>query len=285
MLPAALKGSVTEALQGEAGTFFLKGNYYVFSRKLAAAPWTFINLFEKDDLAPYLSLARTTFGIAAVVLSSLLLLTWFALRQRSAEEALGESERKYREVFNATSEAIIIHEAATGAILDVNGPMLEMYGYPREEALRLSINDLSADEAPYSQAGALRLIRKADEGEPQVFEWRAKRKNGELFWVEVTLKSSVIGGQGRVLAVVRDVSERKRLQVENLEFKDRVIEEMKYHEGYVSEIAHRLRNPLQVLMGHLEHFDASNLTSEQKESLETLRRSLEKIEGGVKKLT
>ena len=46
------------------------------------------------------------------------------------------------------------------------------------------------------------------------------------------------------------------LQLTSFIGREQVIEEMKYHEGYVSEIAHRLRNPLQVLMGHLEHFDA-----------------------------
>ena len=45
-----------------------------------------------------------------------------------------------------------------------------------------------------------------------MFEWRSRRKNGELFWNEVTLRGTRIAGQDRVLAVVRDVSERRRAE-------------------------------------------------------------------------
>ncbi len=62
-------------------------------------------------------------------------------------------------------------------------------------------------EAPYSQDDAVRWIRKAAEGEPQLFEWLAKDKNGKSFWVEVNLRRAVIGGQDRILAVVRDTTE------------------------------------------------------------------------------
>jgi PAS domain S-box-containing protein len=43
-----------------------------------------------------------------------------------------------------------------------------------------------------------------------LFEWRAKRKNGELFWDETNLKRATIGGKDCILAVVRDITERKR---------------------------------------------------------------------------
>ena len=51
-------------------------------------------------------------------------------------------------------------------------------------------------------------VTKAVAEGPQVFEWRARKKNGELFWVEVALKSATINGQRRILAVVRDITER-----------------------------------------------------------------------------
>jgi PAS domain S-box-containing protein len=132
------------------------------------------------------------------------------VRNRAAE-ALRESERNYREIFNATGEAIFLDEAPTGRLLDVNNSMLVMYGYDsKEEVLRGNIGDLSANVPPYTQEEADRRVRLAVEEGPQIFEWLARKKNGELFWVEVSLRSSTIGGQGRILAVVRDISERKR---------------------------------------------------------------------------
>jgi PAS domain S-box-containing protein len=47
---------------------------------------------------------------------------------------------------------------------------------------------------------------------PQSFEWLCKRKNGELFWAEVVLSATSIGGAGRVLAVVRDITKRRQAE-------------------------------------------------------------------------
>ncbi len=133
-------------------------------------------------------------------------------QRQQAEEALRRSERNYREIFNATNEAIFVHDAVTGAILDVNQSMLNMYGFSADEVRRLTINDVSSGDPPYSEQEAIQWIQKACTLGPQVFEWRSKRKNGELFWAEVSLRSTSIGGEGRVLAVERDISERKRLE-------------------------------------------------------------------------
>jgi PAS domain S-box-containing protein len=133
--------------------------------------------------------------------------------RKRTEEALKESEQNYREIFNATSEAILIQEAPGGRLLDVNTSMLEMYGYDsKEEVLRSTIGDLSSKVPPYTQAEALGRVQQSIKEGPQVFEWLARKKSGELFWVEVSLRSSRIGGQSRLLGVVRDVTERKRTE-------------------------------------------------------------------------
>ncbi|MDO9303516.1 MAG: GAF domain-containing protein [Anaerolineales bacterium] len=137
-------------------------------------------------------------------------------RTHELEQALADlqkSERKYREIFNATTEAIFIHAVPGGELLHVNETMLRMYGYAtEEEALSESIGQLGTNAAPYSQQDAYEKMRKALEDGAQVFEWLAKRKTGELFWTEVSLRSSQIGGEGQILAVVRDITERKQAE-------------------------------------------------------------------------
>ncbi len=133
-------------------------------------------------------------------------------KRKRAEESLIESERNYREIFNATNDAVFVHNIETGAIVDVNQTMCEVFGYTYEEALKLDVGDLSQGEPPYTQEYARRWVNKTVEEGPQLFEWYAKRKNGELFWSETNLKHAVIGGQDRVLAVVRDITERKQAE-------------------------------------------------------------------------
>ena len=145
-------------------------------------------------------------------------------RRREAEKALKESGATYRAIFDAANDAIFVHDMETGDIFDVNRKMCEMYGYTREEALELNVETISSGEPPYTQEDALRWIRKAVEGEPQLFEWRGKNKEGHLFWVEVNLKRATIAGEDRLLAIVRNIDERK-LSEERVRFLSSVVEQ------------------------------------------------------------
>jgi PAS domain S-box-containing protein len=126
------------------------------------------------------------------------------------KEALEAGERNYREIFDSTSEAIFIHDAATGRILDVNEAVLRTYGFDaKEEILSRGIGELSAPEAPWGEAAAQAKIRLAVEEGPQTFEWKALKKDGTAFWMELAIRTTRIGGENRILAVGRDISERK----------------------------------------------------------------------------
>ena len=118
-------------------------------------------------------------------------------------------EADLREIFHSVNDAIFLHDARTGEILDVNETMTEMYGYSRAEARELTVEDLSAGEPPYTQERALEYTRRAAEGTPQVFEWLASDSAGERFWVEVNLHAARVGDEDRVLATVRDIHDRK----------------------------------------------------------------------------
>ncbi|MHC4365579.1 MAG: PAS domain-containing sensor histidine kinase, partial [Planctomycetota bacterium] len=131
---------------------------------------------------------------------------------RRAEEDLRKSEASYREIFDAANDAIFVHDPETGAILDSNRRMCEMFGYSQGEVRKLSVEDLSSGEDPYTQAEAMRWINKVVKGKPEFFEWRCKNKAGELFWAEVGLKRVVLAGKERVLAVIRDITKRKKAE-------------------------------------------------------------------------
>ena len=131
--------------------------------------------------------------------------------RKQAEEALRVSEANYRTIFDSANDGLFIQCAESGAILDVNQRVLEMYKYRYDEILRLNIGELSAYSAGYTQERAMEVGRRAASGEPQLVEWLALAKDGTQFWVEVSLKKVILGGKNRLLAVVRDISERKRV--------------------------------------------------------------------------
>lgn len=118
----------------------------------------------------------------------------------------------YSAIFNAANDAIFVHDIETYRIIDVNQKACEMYCYQKEEMLRARLSDLSADVGFYTEESAFKFLEMASKGEPQLFEWMAKDKIGRVFWVEVNLKRAVVAGKYNLLAVVRDITERKQTE-------------------------------------------------------------------------
>ena len=121
-------------------------------------------------------------------------------------------ETDYSAIFNAANDAIFINDIEAQQIVDVNEKACEMFCYPREEMLKLGIKDLSINEAPYAEEERMKLFDKAAAGSPQLFEWVAKDKADRPFWIEINLKRAVIGGKYRLLAIVRDINDRKQTE-------------------------------------------------------------------------
>ena len=197
--------------------------------------------------------------------------------RKQAELALRASERNYREIFNATNEAIYVHDADSGAILDVNETMLRTSGCSYEEALQLGIGDLSQGDPPYSREDAAAWVRKAAQEGPQLFEWLSRDRDGRVYWEEVNLKLAVIGGERRVLAVVRDISERKKAEEQVRQHLSELTRA--WHASTLGEmasgLAHELNQPLCAIL----NYSNACLRLSHKENLpaDTLRDSVGQI--------
>ena len=157
-------------------------------------------------------------AIAALALVAIPLVWSWTLRKqvyqrtralRKSEEATRASHAKLQAVFDTTNDAIFFQDLSTGAILDVNQRASDLYGYTQEELLGREVVDLSSGVHPYTQESALGWIQRAAAGAPQSFEWHARTKAGQLFWVEVNIRRASLGGQEQIIASVRDITQRK----------------------------------------------------------------------------
>ncbi len=126
--------------------------------------------------------------------------------QKQNERAIVESEKSYRGLFNNASDAIYI-QAKNGSFLDVNESVTVMYGYPREFFIGKSPADLSAPGKNDLDALKKRL-EKAYKGEPQMFNFWGKKKDGTVFPKEVRLSSGTYFGKKVIFAFARDISKR-----------------------------------------------------------------------------
>jgi PAS domain S-box-containing protein len=134
------------------------------------------------------------------------------LERLAAAESARASQASYREIFEASEDAIFVHDWDTGAILDANPQACAAYGYSREELLRVRLGDISSGEPPYTESEGLRWIERAKVEGSVRFEWHRRSKDGSLHWDEVHLKSAQIGGCRRVLGFTREITERKHAE-------------------------------------------------------------------------
>ena len=151
-------------------------------------------------------------GWLFVVFTATLLYGILRRRDRAIEEqqaSLRASAEELQAIYDAAGEAIFLHEMETGRIVDCNQRACEMFRYPRDRLMACSIVEISEGISPYDEEHASLWAKQAVEQGPPLFEWRSRRSDGTCFWSEVSLRSSTIGGKMRVLAAVRDITERK----------------------------------------------------------------------------
>jgi PAS domain S-box-containing protein len=168
-------------------------------------------------------------------------------REKQVEEELIKSEANYQAIFNAVNDAVFIHDAKSGAILDANVKMTEMYGYSLEEACRLTVGDLSSGLPPYTQEGALEKISSALRSGDTLFEWQARDKSGRVFWVEVNLKQEVMDSERRIVAVVRDITEVKKAKQILLESNEELERKVLERTGILKKTSDKLVEQKEIL--------------------------------------
>ena len=130
--------------------------------------------------------------------------------RKRADEALRVSEASYRAIFDAAEDAIFVIDIETAAIVDANPRACAAFGYTREEFRQLDLGALGSGVHPYTQRrrdGALR-----PRGRPAsscASNGTARARMAVLRWQEVFGKRVTIGGQDRILALARDITDRK----------------------------------------------------------------------------
>jgi PAS domain S-box-containing protein len=124
-----------------------------------------------------------------------------------AKQALEESEKRYYNLMEQASEAILVHDSK-GRIVGANQRACKNLGYTKEELYKMTIADI--DSEPTENQTHVLLWPRVVAGETFTFESHQKRKDGSSFPVEVSLGPITIGKETLVIGLTRDITERKK---------------------------------------------------------------------------
>jgi len=132
-----------------------------------------------------------------------------AVKLKLTENALRESEKKYRRLSEASFEAVAITDK--GVILDANITFAKMFGYEHHEIVGMEVLNLVAPEA-------LELVsQNIRSGYQETYEHPAIKKDGSIIQVEVRGKAIPYEGRNVRVTAIRDITKQKRIEEELIE--------------------------------------------------------------------
>jgi len=164
------------------------------------------------------------------------------VEQRSSE--LLESEERFRTIYDNARDGIHLVSVEDKKFHDGNRAFCEMLGYSREELRNIGVMDIHPKE---SLPQILEQFERAAKKEVNIVrDLPVKRKDGNIFYVDVNASPTILDGKTYLVAVFRDVTERKRMEQRLLQSQRMVaIGEA------AAMVGHDLRNPLQVMVNKL----------------------------------
>jgi diguanylate cyclase (GGDEF)-like protein/PAS domain S-box-containing protein len=141
--------------------------------------------------------------------------------RKQAEEALKESEQKFRTIFDKASDGMFLVDLETRKFLMCNATCLQMLGYAQEEFLNLEISDIHPKEELPLIFEQIAKFMKGEEGvRPYV---RFRRKDGSLFFSDLSPALVTLAGKNYFLIVYKDITERIQIQDEKRQANEKLI--------------------------------------------------------------
>lgn len=174
--------------------------------------------------------------------------------KKKASEALTNSEITFRNIFENSTDTILLFE--DNVIQDCNQAALSMFGFTSKKSIVGSrveaISPEYQEDGSLSKDKAVNFLLQSQNALSTRFEWVHKKSDETLFYVEVVLTKINLHGKPVAHALVRDISERKRLEkrLKHLSYHDQLTEI--YNRRFFEEEVHRLNvvrnHPLTIMM-------------------------------------
>lgn len=173
---------------------------------------------------------------------------------RLAAQSLLEKDEYNNALFHAINDGVLVADADTMEILDMNETLCRMYGCTRNEVILRRFAGLGVDDPAFGRQSAEENLKRSRRDGPRVFEWKARHSSGSSFWVEVNATYAEIVGKPRFIVTVRDISDRKASEEDRLKLERQISQTQKLESLGVlaGGIAHDFNNILMIILGNAQ---------------------------------
>ncbi len=190
--------------------------------------------------------------------------------RRQIEANLQRSETYLKALFDYAPDAYYLNDLE-GRFVDGNHAAEELIGYKKEELIGesfLSLQILPIDELE-TAAGILTQSTIGPIGPARL---TLRRKDGRLITVEIRAMPLELNGQTLILGIARDITERQSFEVQLCEAKEAAEAANRAKSEFLANMSHEIRTPMNGIIGMTELALQTELTAEQREYLQMVRR-------------
>ena len=166
---------------------------------------------------------------------------------REALHSLQVSELKWKTLVNTAGDGILLADIDTQEFVDANDAICRMLGYSREELLLLGVRDVHMENDLAFAGEQFRLL--VEGGQKTTFDIPYKKKDGTVFYAEVSGSPVFLENRQYLMGVIRDITARKQMEEQLREAREELARKEKLTAlgQLAGTVGHELRNPLAVM--------------------------------------
>ncbi|WP_180995944.1 hybrid sensor histidine kinase/response regulator [Tabrizicola aquatica] len=217
-----------------------------------------------------------TLALVAALLFGIGILMAMFRRSIRSERLAAESRKRLEEIIATSLDGIIVTDA-DGKVLEYNGAAERVFGYTRSEAIGHDMATLvipdhlrdahTAGMKRYRSTGERRVVGKG------LVRLEARRKDGAVFPVELSLSAATFGRREIFVSFLRDISERVAGEQELILTRDRAVAGERAKAELLAVMSHEMRTPLNGILGTIELLEMSRLTARQERYVAAMKTS------------
>lgn len=232
---------------------------------------------QRETLAKLLAqIGYLTLALVLALMAGIGILMAMFRRSISAERAAGDARNRLQEVISTSIDAIIGADI-DGRMIEYNGAAERIFGYSRSEAIGRDMATLMIpDHLKEALAKGMQRYREAKERRDVgagLVRLEARRKDGTIFPVEMSLSSAIYHGNEIFVFYLRDISDRVADEKELIEARDRAVQGERAKADLLAVMSHEMRTPLNGILGTIELLKTSKLTAQQERYISAMNTS------------